>query len=106
MNTAIEYDEVGRSSTWKANIWTGDHATKYIFDDGHMVSLLWGAGSYGSTNEFGQATYYEIAVVKPDGEFLKLSEWDDVLGDRSWDTVQHILGTVNDGRATDLELTY
>jgi len=106
MNTAAGYDEVGRSSTWKANVWTADHATKYIFDDGHTVSLLWGKDSYGSMNEFGQATSYEVAVFKPDGEFLRLSEWDDVIGDRSWDTVRHILEKVNGGNATDLELTY
>jgi len=106
MNTTTKYSELGRSSTWKANVWTADHATKYIFDDGHTVSLLWGKHSYGSMNEFGQATSYEVAVFKPDGEFLRLSEWDDVIGDRSWDTVRHILEKVNGGNATDLELTY
>jgi len=106
MNTTTEFRELGRSTSWKATIWTKDHATRYIFDDGHMVSLLWGEGSYGSMNEWGQAASYEIAVFKPDGEYLRLTEWDDVIGDRSWDTVWDILRTVNEGNATDLELTY
>ena len=106
MNTTKQYDDVGRSTQWNATISTGEHATKYTFDNGYVVSLLWDNGSYGSINEFGQATSYEVAVFKPDGEFLRLSEWDDVIGDRSWDTVRHILEKVNGGNATDLELTY
>ena len=70
MNTTKQYDEVGRSSTWKANISTTDHGTKYSFDNGYTVSLLWGKGSYGSMNEFGHATSYEIAVFDSDSEFL------------------------------------
>jgi len=106
MNTAAGYDEVGRSSTWKANVWTADHATKYIFDDGHTVSLLWGKDSYGSMNEFGQATSYEVAVFKPDGEFLKLSEWDDVIGGQDWLVVEHILTKIDCGHAETLEKYY
>ena len=106
MNTTKQYDEVGRSSTWKATIWTGDHATKYIFDNGHTVSLLWGDSSYGSMNEFGHATSYEIAVFKPDGEFLKLSEWDDVIGGQDWLVAEHILAKVDCGHAETLETYY
>jgi len=106
MNTTKQYDEVGRSSTWKANISTTDHGTKYKFDNGYTVSLLWGEGSYGSMNEFGQATSYEIAVFKPDGEFLKLSEWDDVLGGQDWLVAEHILAKVDCGHAQTLETYY
>ena len=106
MNTTKQYDEVGRSSTWKANISTTDHGTKYSFDNGYMVSLLWGKGSYGSMNEFGHATSYEIAVFKPDGEFLKLSEWDDVIGGQDWLVVEHILAKVDCGHAETLEVAY
>ena len=100
------YYEVGRSTYWEATIWTKDHATRYIFDNGYMVSLLWGEGSYGEMNETGQATSYEVAVFTPSGDYLRLTEYDDVIGHRSWDTVWHILGKINEGNATDLELTY
>ena len=106
MNTPTQYDEVGRSKDWQANIWTGDHATRYIFDNGYMVSLLWGEGSYGSMNELGQATSYEVAVFTPSQDYLRLTEWDDVIGNRSWETVQHILGKINENEARSLELTY
>ena len=106
MNTAMEYDEVGRSAQWQANIWTGDHATKYIFDNGYMVSLLWGDSSYGSMNEFGHATSYEIAVLTPSNDFLKLSEWDDVIGGQDWLVAEHILAKVDCGHAKELEKYY
>jgi hypothetical protein len=101
-----QYDEVGRSKDWEANIWTGDHATRYIFDNGYMVSLLWGEGSYGSMNELGQAISYEVAVFTPSQDYLRLTEWDDVIGNRSWDTVKHILEKINKNEARSLELTY
>ena len=106
------YEEVGRSSTWDAKVLTGDKRTKYEFDNGYVVSLLWGERSYGTQNEFGQATSYEIAVFTPDEgkghghQFLRLTEFDDVIGHRSWDTVEFILNKINEGNATDLELTY
>ena len=106
MNTTTEYDEVGRSTHWNANIWTGDHATRYIFDNGYMVSLLWGKGSYGEMNETGQATSYEVAVFTPSNDYLRLTEYDDVIGHRSWDTVWHILGKIDANEARSLELTY
>jgi hypothetical protein len=106
MNTPTQYDEVGRSKDWQANIWTGDHATKYIFDNGYMVSLLWGEGSYGSMNEMDQATSYEVAVLTPSGDFLKLSEWDDVIGGQDWLVVEHILAKVDCGHARELEKYY
>ena len=106
MNTATGYDEVGRSDQWQANIWTGDHATKYIFDNGYTVSLLWGDGSYGSMNEWGQATSYEIAVLTPSDDFLKLSECDDVIGGQDWVVVEHILAKVDCGHAKELEKYY
>ena len=102
----MEYDEVGRSAQWQANIWTGDHATKYIFDNGYMVSLLWGDSSYGSMNEFGHATSYEIAVLTPSDDFLKLSEWDDVIGGQDWLVAEHILAKVACGHAKTLVQYY
>jgi len=106
MNTTKEYDLVGRSTTWHSEIYTAHHAAKYIFDNGYMVSLLWGEGSYGSMNEMDQATSYEIAVFKPNGDFLKLSEWDDVIGGQDWLVVEHILAKVDCGHALELEKYY
>ena len=100
------YDTTQRSANWQADISLGDKRIKYHFDNKWVVSLLWGEGSYGSMNEWGQATSYEIAVFTPNGDFLALTEWDDVIGDRSWDTVKFILDKVNTGNATDLEFTY
>jgi len=106
MNTSTKYSELGRSTQWKATISTAEHATKYTFDNGYVVSLLWDSGSYGSINEFGQATSYEVAVFKPDGEFLKLSEWDDVIGGQDWLVVEHILAKIDCGHAETLEKYY
>lgn len=99
-------DTTLRSTTWNANISYGDHRTRYEFDNGYAVSLLWGKKSYGEMNELGQAISYEVAVFTPKDEFLRLTEFDDVLGHRSWDTVRFILDKINEGNATDLELTY
>jgi hypothetical protein len=57
-------------------------------------------------NEFGHATSYEIAVLNSDGEFLKLSEWDDVIGGQDWLVVEHVLAKVDCGHAEELELAY
>ena len=104
MNT--QYDKVGRSTNWDATISTDEHAAKYTFDNGYVVSLLWGEGSYGSMNELGQANTYEIAVFTPSNDYLRLTEWDDVIGNRSWETVKHILDKINANEARSLELTY
>jgi len=100
------YEKVGRSKDWQANIFTGAHRTRYCFDNGYTVSLLWGEQSYGSMNELGQATSYEVAVFTPSNDYLRLTEWDDVIGNRSWETVKHILEKINDNEARSLELTY
>ncbi len=99
-------DTTHRSTIWEAQVSGDDKRIRYAFDNGYAVSLLWGDNTYGDMNEFGQATSYEIAVFTPNGEFLRLTEFDDVIGHRSWDTVKFILDKINDGNATDLELTY
>jgi len=99
-------DTTLRSTTWNANISYGDHRTRYEFDNGYAVSLLWDKHSYGEMNEIGQAISYEVAVFTPNGDFLALTEYDDVIGHKSWDAVRFILEKVNDGNAIDLELNY
>jgi len=99
-------DTTHRSTIWEAQVSGDDKRIRYEFDNKWAVSLLWGDNTYGDMNEFGQATSYEVAVFKPDGEFLSLTEYDDVIGHRTWNEVKHILEKVNTGNAKDLELTY
>ena len=95
-----------RSANWDADVSIGDKRILYAFDNKWAVSLIWGDNTYGDANEFGEAVSYEVAVFKPDGEFLSLTEYDDVIGHRTWNEVKHILEKVNTNHATDLELTY
>jgi len=95
-----------RSANWGADVSVGDKRIRYAFDNKWAVSLLWGENSYGEANEFGEAVSYEVAVFTPNGDFLALSPYDDVIGHRSWDAVKFILEKVNDGNAIDLELNY
>ena len=95
-----------RSANWDADVSIGDKRIRYKFDNKWAVSLIWGDNTYGDANEFGEAVSYEVAVFKPDGEFLSLTEYDDVIGHRTWIEVKHILEKVNTNNAQDLELTY
>ena len=95
-----------RSANWDADVSIGDKRIRYAFDNKWAVSLIWGDNTYGDANEFGEAVSYEVAVFKPDGEFLSLTEYDDEIGHRTWNEVKHILEKVNTNHATDLELTY
>ena len=105
-NLMSNYDTTERSAIWEANVSVGDKRIRYDFDNKWSVSLLWGENSYGEANDFGQATSYEVAVFTPNGDFLALTEYDDVIGHKSWDAVRFILEKVNDGNAIDLELNY
>ena len=95
-----------RSANWDANVSIGDKRIRYAFDNKWAVSLIWGDNTYGDANEFGEAVSYEVAVFTPNGDFLALTEYDDVIGHRTWNEVKHILEKVNTNHATDLELTY
>ena len=95
-----------RSANWDADVSIGDKRIRYKFDNKWAVSLIWGDNTYGSANEFGQATSYEVAVFTPNGDFLSLTEYDDVIGHRTWNEVKFILEKVNTNNAQDLELTY
>ena len=94
-----------RSANWGADVSIGDKRIRYAFDNKWAVTLIWGKNTYGA-NEFGEAVSYEVAVFTPNGDFLALTPYDDVIGHRSWDAVKFILDKVNDGNATDLELNY
>jgi len=102
----MTYYTTHRSANWGADVSFGDKRIRYDFDNKWAVSLLWGKNSYGEANEFGQATSYEVAVFTPKGDFLALTEYDDVIGHRTWNEVKFILEKVNTNNAKDLELTY
>ena len=95
-----------RSANWGADVSIGDKRIRYAFDNKWAVTLIWGKNTYGESNEFGEAVSYEVAVFTPNGDFLALTPYDDVIGHRSWVAVKFILDKVNDGNATDLELNY
>ena len=95
-----------RSANWEADVSIGDKRIRYKFDNKWAVSLIWGKNTYGDANEFGEAVSYEVAVFTPNGDFLALTEYDDVIGHRTWNEVKFILEKVNTNHATDLELTY
>jgi hypothetical protein len=106
MKDSTGYDSTQRSANWQADVSIGDKRIKYDFDNKWSVSLLWGTNSYGESNEFGEAVSYEVAVFTPNGDFLALTPYDDVIGHRTWNEVTHMLEVVNRGNAKDLELTY
>ena len=95
-----------RSANWDANVSIGDKRIRYKFDNKWAVSLIWGKNTYGDANEFGEAVSYEVAVFTPNGDFLALTEYDDVIGHRTWNEVKFILEKVNTNNAKDLELSY
>ena len=102
----MHFSTTQRSTNWDADISIGDKRIRYKFDNKWAVSLIWGDNTYGDANEFGEAVSYEVAIFNPDGEFLALTPYDDVIGHRTWNEVKFILEKVNTNHATDLELTY
>jgi hypothetical protein len=100
------YDTTQRSANWQADVSIGDKRIRYAFDNKWSVSLIWGKNTYGESNEFGEAVSYEVAVFTPNGDFLALTEYDDVIGHRTWNEVKFILEKANTGNAKDLEFTY
>jgi|TARA_Y100000310_G_scaffold127792_1_gene126936 hypothetical protein len=99
-------NDLPRSKEWNAAFELKEGLVRYDFDNGWGVSLLWHNQSYGSCNDFGAPLTYEVAVFKPDGNFLPLAEWDDVIGNKSWDEVWLILETVNNNLAEELKHSY
>jgi hypothetical protein len=67
------------------------------FDSGHAISVTTGDGMYGDLNEqsFKDSTF-EVAVFDPDGDFIKLTLHDDVIGHRSADEVSEIMVKIGD----------
>jgi len=69
-----------------------------LFENGYTLSIGFGDGHYAThlfNGPLGKAgiipTSFEVAVLDPKGDFIKLTEYDDVAGQQSLDMVQTIL---------------
>ena len=62
------------------------------FDNGYTISVVTGSGLYGDINEdnFDESTF-EVAVFSPEGDFVKLTLHDDVIGHQTKDEVAHYM---------------
>tara|TARA_B100000674_G_C37289506_1_gene667016 strand:- start:137 stop:460 length:324 start_codon:yes stop_codon:yes gene_type:complete len=62
------------------------------FDNGCLISVVSGEGLYGDldANEFYDSTF-EVAAFDADGEFIRLTPHDDVIGHRSLEEVSQIM---------------
>ena len=65
---------------------------KQTFDNGYAISVVTGDGLYGDINKdsFDESTF-EVAVFAPDGKFVKIGDYDDVIGWQTKDEVVHYL---------------
>jgi hypothetical protein len=74
------------------------------FDNGYMISVQFGNGNYcdnhSSQNSWSDvlevqerytSSNAEVAVIKPDGEFVELTESDDVIGWQSTGDVAELI---------------
>ena len=68
------------------------------FTNGYILSIGFGEGHYAThlfDGPLGKPgfipTSFEVAVLDPKGDFIKLTEYDDVAGQQSLDMVQTIL---------------
>lgn len=57
-------------------------------DNGYTISILIGSHSY--TGHDGKTA--EVAVMYPNGDFVRLDEYDDVIG---WQTVSDVIAIIN-----------
>ena len=62
------------------------------FDTGHVISVTTGEGMYGDLNatEFYDSTF-EVAVFDANGDFIRLTPHDDVIGHQSANEVSQIM---------------
>lgn len=89
--------------------------TQFTFSNGYVLSVGYGAGHYASWligERFGPEgsqhipTSFEVAVMDPNGDFIKLTYCDAVAGWQSPDMVQTLLNKMGseDFNPKDLEL--
>jgi len=81
----LRYDE---------KLWRGFHMT---FDNGYTLSVQWGYGNYCENRHQArdESVTAEIAVIKPNGDFMRLEgEGDDVVGWQTPDDVAQLMAYV------------
>jgi len=73
-------------------------------ENGYAISVQFGLGNYCSNRngDSNTSTDAEIAVLDGNGEFVALSEYDDVVGYQSVNDFSLILSAVSSGRISDL----
>lgn len=75
------------------------------FDNGYKVSVQWSAAHYCDNRRkdwrgdslSDRCDDAEVAVIAPDGEFIKLDEFDDIIGFVTPDKLVRILSAVQQG---------
>ena len=67
------------------------------FDNGYSISVVSGDGMYGDINfdEFTKSTF-EVAAFDTNSNFIRLSEYDDVIGHQTKDQVTNIMTALRD----------
>ena len=89
--------------------------TQFTFSNGYVLSVGYGAGHYadflvgdrlGPEGSQHIPTSFEVAVMDPNREFIKLTYYDDVAARQSPDMVQKLLNKMGseDFNPKDLEL--
>lgn len=65
------------------------------FSNGYQVSVKWDSprrgGFHCDMNEDGQCVAAEVAVFQPDGKFVPLTEYDDVLSRQTADEIAALI---------------
>ena len=62
------------------------------FDNGCLISVVTGEGLYGDIDEHDfYVSTFEVAAFDADGEFIRLTPHDDVIGHRSLEEVSQIM---------------
>ncbi|NDB83159.1 MAG: hypothetical protein EB127_10590 [Alphaproteobacteria bacterium] len=74
-------------------------------ENGYSISVQFGLGNYCSNRngDSDSSADAEIAVLDSNGEFIALSEYDDVVGYQSVADFVRILTMVSSGRVSDLK---
>ena len=67
------------------------------FDNGYSISVVSGDGMYGDINfdEFTKSTF-EVAAFDTNSNFIRLTEFDDVIGHQTKDQVTDIMTALRD----------
>jgi hypothetical protein len=65
---------------------------KQTYDNGYSISVVTGGGLYGDINKDKfDASTFEVAVFAPDDKFVRIGDYDDVIGWQTKDEVTHYM---------------